>query len=117
MSDLTEFLLARIGEDEGAARMADEWDLDCEFESSQRHYRRWDPARVLAECEAKRALIEYAFENAQSIDNEWGCCHKADQIRSGDVPDSCYGPGVAGMILGPLASVYADHPDYDEEWR
>ena len=45
-----------------------------------------NPARVLAECAAKRAIIE------------------ADKECDG------------WAILYALAVVYADHPDYDQEW-
>ena len=50
------------------------------------HIARWDPARVLAECEAKRQLIE----------------------RVGN-------PDWAGFRI--LALPYADHPDYQQEWK
>ena len=57
---LTEFLLARIAEDEAEARKAgpmwrNEWsaeDVDVTL-----HIERHDPARVLAECEAKRRIV------------------------------------------------------------
>ena len=54
-----------------------------------------DPApdlRILAECAAKRAIIE------QVSDVAWG------------------GYAVRDVILGHLAAVYKDHPDYQEEW-
>src|SRR5690349_1908813 len=73
--DLSEFLLARIAEDEQAARggagkpayehygatAAEEsiemaWNEGCAKEGGE-HFMRWLPARVLAECEAKRRII------------------------------------------------------------
>ena len=60
------------------------------------HIARWDPARVLAECEAKRRIIE---------------------LCGGWVPDRDVSPLAADYILGLLAVPYAGHPDYDEEWR
>jgi hypothetical protein len=150
---LTEFLLARIAEDEAAARLCAEmfpspWEVadrgwrvriyggdvptpdlmsddedamtirnpvvmevepDRHIEDprwlSERveHVRRHDPARVLVECEAKRRIVE-----------EW---READAYYASDKD------APAGELYGletaikHLASVYAGHPDYREEWR
>jgi len=51
------------------------------------HIVRWDPDRVLAECAAKRRIVQWY---------QWG--------------------DVREPVLGPLAAVYADHPDYDQSW-
>ena len=106
---LTEFLLARIAEDEAAAAAAvsrrdgvDKWEavgsgtvvgpgydkvkhvmLPSSEDGAARHIARHDPARVLAECESKRRIVTEAFEVAATIDGEWGCCHDADDIRRG----------------------------------
>jgi len=115
---LVEFLLARITEDEAAARAAfrtvDGRDVggwywsnagDAVFvddseqvvacgpwqqlmhQPSAHHIARWDPERVVAECAAKRRVIELARGR----------------------------PGRA--VLRHLALVYADHPDYRDDWR
>lgn len=57
------------------------------------HIARHDPARVLAECAAKRAIVE----------RESGSRTKITYRRL--------------MTLQDLASVYSNHPDYREEWR
>jgi hypothetical protein len=82
------------------------------------HIARHDPARVLAECEAKRRLIDDAFVDAHIIDGEWGCGHTAEQIRSADMkhPDDCDGISAANDVLRILASVFRDHPDFDPAW-
>lgn len=114
---LTEFLLARIAEDEDAARDAEPgpWRLDeleqptaiigadgdpviraakgefdWTFQTSfvAHHVVRWNPARVLAECEAKRRIV--------------------DAVERGDAP---------AYLINDTAQVYADHADYREEWR
>jgi hypothetical protein len=62
---LTEFLLTRIAEDEIAARMAVKA-AGASWSSKPRprgfstdvHVARHDPARVLAECEAKRVIVK-----------------------------------------------------------
>ncbi len=54
------------------------------------HIAAWHPTRVLAECRAKRALVEGV----------------------GGVDPLAY-----DLVLRSLALPYADHPDYREEWR
>ena len=68
------------------------------------HIARHDPARVLAECEAKRRIVEelaipYIAERRRLMNGQpsWGDEH----------PE----------LLLWLALPYADHPDYREEWR
>jgi hypothetical protein len=125
---LTGFLLARIAEDEAAARAVPPLDHNCDMGGNRQderftfgrtlpssadgmgnwsphrdspttrdHFARHDPARVLAECEAKRRVVEIASP-AQDEDGA-------------TIP----GSGLSD-ILGALAAVYADHPDYREEW-
>ena len=50
----------------------------------------YDPERVLAECAAKRSIVERA---------------------------ELAGTKFAMFTLFDLAAVYADHPDYQDEWR
>lgn len=82
MSDLVEFLTARLDEDKedlDNARLGDMpewWAPDA-----------WSRKRGEAEIEAKRRIVE-------------GCV------------ESQY-----GWILRELVAIYADHPDYREEWR
>jgi len=116
---LTEFLMARIAEDEAVAKAATPgpWKVDNEtyaetiyaadgftavvaggrwggeapvFDSTADavHIVRHNPARVLAECEAKRRILTYAEHN-----------------------DDVY-------LLGSyLALPYADHESFQAEWR
>jgi len=116
---LTEFLLARIAEDESVARNSalhfddgrranwleaasgvldtgDElWTLGDSAIS--RHAERFDPARVLAECEAKRRIVELVRPDpSMPVDS---------------------GRFVSAGVLMLLALPYADHPDYRDEWR
>lgn len=62
----------------------------------------FQPARVLAECAAKRAIIaEYdglTFEQRKTFD-AW------EPYRS-----------VMRNVLAQMAAVYKDHPDYEPEW-
>lgn len=122
---ITEFLLARIAEDEAVARNAamsidddrrPDWSeagsgvLDTGDElwpigdsRISRHAKHFDPERVLAECEAKRRIVEelalpYIAERRRLMRGQpdWGDEH----------PE----------LLRFLALPYADHPDYNAAW-
>lgn len=140
---LPEFLLGRIAEDEAVARAAgipehtgahkphpelmrwryngeDEVEVDyddpypypekfyvtCDHEGlipavdppQGSHIARFDPERILIECEAKRLTV--GLLQADSTD-----------------PGNAMRREWAAEILRALAVVYADHPDYREEWR
>jgi len=116
---LADFLLARIAEDEAAARKAGgkRWQrfqtggvelIDAEqigsafadtvcfdegspSEAQAEHIVRHDPARVLAECEAKQRIVE--------THDCWA--------------DVC---GWPCGVLAPLAAVFSAHPDYRADW-
>ena len=92
---LTEFLLARIAEDERRAKVV----LDVGIHPTlvidpvaQKWLKDFGPGRVLRECEAKRRIV--------FISQGW-------LTRQRQTTD----------MLCILATVYADHPDYDEAWR
>jgi hypothetical protein len=108
---LTDFLLARIAVDEdGRARALR--DL-AEAMRSQGHtttadYLMSESDRVLAECEAKRLAIEAAWADHERIEGEWGMCRSREQMSAKDDNPA---------VVEALAAVYADHPDYREEWR
>jgi hypothetical protein len=123
--NIADFLLDRIAEDEAVARDAtwltwsveatwvdgiQEWDVGAPDQDDDvgrrlilngatvngaadvRHAARHDPSRVLAECAARRWLAE--------------TFRVTDYAKHND-PE----------ILRRFAAVYADHPDYREEWK
>lgn len=113
MTDLTEFLeflAARIADDEAVALAArdaatvydhrktalaeliDLGENEGGSDAAVQHAARWTAERALAECEAKRRII-------------------------GWVTDPTIICEVADPILRELARLYADHPDFREEWR
>lgn len=118
MRDLVGFLRARLDEDEAHAKMAfadhndagPEWSeiwsgaVELGDQSGDllitndlgvsRHIARHDPARVLAEVEAKRRIVAAVG----GLSGQW-----CDEI--------------GGRVLGLLALPYANHPDYREDWR
>jgi len=98
--NITEFLLARIAEDEREANAC----LDQWMRGDGGSHRRWE--RVLAECETKRRLVEFHTDGDRCVS------------VSGEVCEAChYGVSPChGDVLRTLAAVYADHPDYDPAW-
>lgn len=78
------------------------------------HIADWSPARVLADCKAKRAVMDCIFAYEYKIDGEWACCHSAGEIRAGE----CEATPVDEIeALRALALPYADHPDYQKKWK
>lgn len=125
--DLVEFLRARLDEDEAAARRAKpgpwtqdggsiyaghptEEVVDWVYDDSWEHIARHDPARVLAEVEAKRRIVELADE-ASGLD-----AVVDGEFRVGS-RDPVAEPYIGDLILRHLAAPYAGHPDYDARWR
>ncbi len=118
---ITEFLNARLDEDEVVAKRAAEceklrligedrglapgdWSWLAHYGQPQPgdialidHQVRFDPARVLREVEAKRAILDEAQRAMASI--PFG--HRYDFIV---------------MMLRARAAVYSGHPDYQQEW-
>lgn len=77
------------------------------------HVAYWCPQRVLACVAAKRRLIDAILEYEAKIDGEWGCCHSAEQIESGECPEI---PPDETEALRILAAPYAGRPGWREEW-
>lgn len=139
MTDVVEFIRARLDEDEQAARAAPgpQWNggdgdlgvvdgqdlvwgnhtegyIDAEASA---HIARHDPARVLREVEAKRALLAEHSPRMVLVMNgdgtgghllHCGRCSPSDPNHRQRHP-------CASLRL--LAVPYADHSDYREEWR
>ena len=112
MSDLAEFLLARIREDEDAARFnasVDDASLSpCPFHVVGGDC--WTPARLLAECESKRRIV--ALHRGQEVLGAYG---SRVVVWNGSVWTPTPVDGEHTLRL--LALPYADHPDFREEWR
>ncbi|MFE6597215.1 DUF6221 family protein [Streptomyces albidoflavus] len=132
-ADLIAFLRARLDEDEVVALAASPgpWRPDEEgdevvavdgitvaegFALSGRqlratvyHIARHDPARTLAEVEAKRKAVHF-YEQA---------VHSLGASAPGAPPHDLMtgAANTARAILQALATTYADHPDYRDAWR
>ena len=122
MSDIVEFVLARITEAEAAAHYAmsrgsltDGADsvLAGQWIGWVEHAELWMPARVLADCEAKRRIVRLyrLYENAIRFESE-------NAKMADPLPKTLYAVRNALKVaVRLLASVDAGHPDFDETWR
>lgn len=103
MSDvtITEFLTARYDEDDQAidrqAGYAEEWTVA------------FSSGRLLVDLQAKRRIVELARKDLADAD-----ASPDDVIRRAFNRGAAYH---AHNVLLHLAAVYADHPDYREEWK
>lgn len=132
--NIIEFLLQRIAEDEAVAKRAAfgwgadwestapddaEWSvvkaegksemLGCEDVDVINHIARHDPARVLRECAAKRAIMDIHSDRdgdcARCSDYAWFAILDGGEHEEFPCP-----------TIRHLAAVYRDHPDYQPEW-
>ncbi|MFT2014606.1 DUF6221 family protein [Streptomyces sp. 796.1] len=139
MNDLATFLRTRLDEDEAAARAASPgpWHVNAEadevlavdgitvcdgFALSGRQLRatteyiaRHDPARVLAEVDAKRRILDIhqvtSYDNSESgADEGYGCRECGWSAEYSDQGGWC-------ETLRLLALPHVDHPDYQDTWR
>lgn len=119
---LAEFLLDRIDEDEALARRAwDEQSAGSERTTAPRtararHAARHSPARVLVACEAKRQLVK----NSMEIEPEQVAeLFTLEPHGPGNLPrDQTVGEMYfVERVLRHLAVSYADHPEYERQWR
>lgn len=122
---LVEFLKARLDEDEriarGAAQRGAEWRLltgvnDEELGDAEllhggnspdelAHMQRHDPARVLVEVRAKRRIVDELAEAKAR------CIERPESYMRAEVGNALL------LVARHLALPYADHPDYNPEWR
>lgn len=101
MSDLVEFLRARLDEDERIAKARADGADWMDFEPCRNTHHphaeylpHFAPYRMLAEVESKRRIIDWAIEYMEGDYAPWN--------------ETC---------LQLLALPYVDHPDFQESWR
>jgi hypothetical protein len=119
VTDLIEFLNARLAEDEATAKRVQPNQSPTELRAmvgreGGEPFLIVASERVLREVSAKRAILEdhrIVKADVDTEDFDFGC-------------ERCYfnrDEGVAGYgycpTLKALAAVYSDHPDYDESWK
>ena len=98
---LTEFLLARIAEDESSSRWGRLHD-DPDDPDGLTKILRWDDGRVRTECEAKLRIVE---------------SYRWYQENAGRGSASIDALLLAERHAKWLALPYADHPHYRQEWK
>lgn len=107
---LDEFLLARIAEDDRLATTAAE---SGDPPPHGEHGSPFDPARVRADCTAKRRIVLSCRESRPDT-HLLGARPRGMQ----DFPLSPHDQHqLAALTLALLALPYAGHRDYREEWR
>ena len=112
--DFAQFLLARIAEDRESATQA-EWAMQGGWfttadDQVDAFVQRQSPARVLAECAAKRSIIEaHPYGGDQSMPAH--CCADPGDYLGEQMYHDEPCPTLAAML-----SVYADHKDFRKEW-
>lgn len=122
MSSLTDFLLARIAEDEAARDdvhhercglvlcsdcTAGPFPCDC-----------GRPARVLAECEAKRRIADQHLDNVNAVtayrSPQWvAAMTEQDRVHAQKAEARC---AATERVVLALAQVYRSHPAFDTRW-
>jgi hypothetical protein len=92
--------------------------------ATARHIAEWDPARVLAEIEAKRLAIRRELDHLALIDGmfsdgsdtaEEPCGHSADEIGSGAC--DMHQTATDFPVTEALARPYKGRPGWRPEWR
>lgn len=99
VDDLTTFLRKRIAEDKAISAQCTgpEWQTDPGDGDNAEHIARHDPARALREADAKLAILD-----------------ELDRAVLGQPQ-----PFIDALLYAvrEMGTVYADHPDYRENWR
>lgn len=85
-------------------RLARRWNRSCDGLFAAQHIVRHDPARVLAEVDAKRQALDH-YERIQG-----------HTLKSDGGADYIFAEGAVRKQLQFMALAYADHPDYRAEW-
>jgi hypothetical protein len=138
MTGLADFLLARIAEDEAAARGVRPGPRTVRTNAPdvEQYLAVWHPDRVLAECDAKRRIVEREarfFEPRDDlpaeltvVEDEWQSEREwvwvkfvtgaEEQMSQATYRERFMRPAISATMR-LLALPYADHPDYREEWR
>jgi hypothetical protein len=144
-AELVEFLTARLDEDEATARycaagFGARWHIvengqdiiEDETGSEVLHYdglrnpsdaahiARHDPARVLAEVDAKRRILEALEDERQrkdiyNRDYPLGLLTTEGDLRARTSANARWAGLEVAVRL--LTAVYVDHPDYPDEWK
>jgi len=110
MMSIAEFVLSRVAEDEAVAEGAGSFTpWDRTFDRDNYGCLLIQPARVLAQCKAHRAIVELA-------DDATGLDMSVDNDRLVGRRDEVQEPYLGDIILRALAAIWSDHKDWREDW-
>jgi hypothetical protein len=123
MSALVEFLRARLDEDgDQLLELVRRQSKKLIVNDAVLYRRALEPRKLLADVESKRRVIDlhpiYRGPRIQGVDSRWcdfGCelCHSTSRIDDDSLIEAI---GYCETLLA-LAQPYADHPDFDPEWK
>jgi hypothetical protein len=101
-------MIERYGADYWEAGEGAPFDQEWRYEIDRDASLHVSPRRVLAECEAKRRIVELAQGSVTEI--AWTAIGCSETTDPGDTE-------APEKILRALALPYAEHPDYREGWK
>lgn len=107
MSDLAEFLLARISEDEDFAHRRG--GCDCSIAGLPLEHGYTCPIRILVDCAARRRMVD-AFRRCVAVIDK---VVREDEL---EYVGAKMAEILAGFSLKLMALQYAGHSDYDQAW-
>lgn len=116
--DLSQFLLARIADDEawlGAEAFYLDSCQECAF--GQQPHSPYSRARLAADCEAKRRIAGLHQPHVPDWSSDPPGCESCTNWDDYPFVVQHKGEGWPCLTFRILAAPYADHPDYDEAWR
>jgi len=121
MATISDFILARVGEEEALAHSALDHlgpELNWETQSVGEHVGHWNPWRVESACLVRRLLVKAHRNAGPAVVRRAGqehvlysaTCATCGRSTEQPAPWPCY-------TLRVLALDWANHPDYQPEWR
>jgi hypothetical protein len=118
---ISDFILARVAEEESLAHAALEGRPDDDAWSSPSdadHFNRWNPWRVQSACLARRLIVRGHRDAGPKVVRVPGA--RLEIVRA--TCETCRDPDGRPAqwpcyTLRVLASEWADHPDFRPEWR
>lgn len=118
---ISDFILARVAEEEDAAHAAldgrspgDRWESQTDAE----HFQHWNPWRVQSACLVRRLIVRAHRNTGPAVrtlpdgtpHRTPPTCQTCRDAVGEPAPWPCY-------TLRVLASEWSDHPDYRDEWQ
>jgi hypothetical protein len=126
MDELIAFAKACLDEDEAAAKEAASrplgaaWDDGTRLTAVARHINRHDPARVLREVAAKRAIIGQQTSDHAPVETIYGLCCRTCVDWQDDKGAHEFGIAIPHQwpcrVARSAVASWADRPGYRPEW-